>query len=110
MILEPCVTPGSLGNKIGKRWKRISGRLKQIDSGKWGIVWGVSVSHTIYCRTGITWRKPRGTGWRRVKGRLKYVSLGGYGCWGVNRLNNIFFRVGVSPKSPQGRKFYISFK
>ena len=93
---------GSLRNRVGSRWLHIGGKLKQIDSGTFGLVWGVNKHHQIWCRTGITWRKTQGSGWRRVPGGLKYVSLGQFGAWGVNRHDNIYFRYGVWRRRPQG--------
>ena len=85
----------------------------QIDSGPFGIVWGVNRNHQIYCRTGITAKNPRGRGWRRVPGALKYASCGQLGCWGVNKNHQIFNRYGVSRRRPQGgysKRIYIIFK
>ena len=74
----------------------------QIDSGLFGLVWGVNRRHYIYCCTGISRRNPKGTGWRHFGGRLTYVSVGQFGSWGVNRAHQIFFRYGVSRRRPQG--------
>ena len=92
-------------SRVGSRWIHIGGKLKQIDSGTFGIVWGVNRHRNIYCRTGITWRNPKGRGWRHVGGKLKYVSAGSLGVWGVNKRNQIFFRYGVSRRRPQGTSF-----
>ena len=94
----------STRNRAGSRWIRIPGGLKQIDSGNFGIVWGVNRHNHIWCRTGIRWNRPQGTGWRRVPGGLKYVSVGERGVWGVNRANHIYFRRGVTRGTPQGEK------
>lgn len=74
----------------------------QIDSGMYGVVWGVNRLHMIYCRYGITWKKPEGTKWIRVPGKLKYVSGGEFGIWGVTKGGYIFFRYGSRWKKPQG--------
>lgn len=87
----------------GSRWKRVSGNLMQIDSGSFGIVWGVNKNHHIFCRIGVTVRNPRGQGWARVPGSLKHVSCGQLGCWGVNRYRQIWFRYGVRRRTPQGK-------
>ena len=99
-----CRYKGSTRNRVGKRWIQIGGRLKQIDSGPFGIVWGINRHHNIYCRIGITWRNPKGRGWRHVGGKLKYASAGEFGIWGVNRYNNIYFRYGVTRRRPQGKE------
>lgn len=92
-------------NRRGRRWIRVSGRLRQIDSGPRGIVCGVTTSQTIYCRTQITHSALTGRGWTRVSGRLKYISCGDYGYWGVSRQNNIYFREGVSRSNLRGSRW-----
>ena len=49
----------------------------------------------------------KGTGWMRIEGNLKYVSCGEYGCWGVNKQGNIYFRMGVSPTTPSGTQWAV---
>ena len=93
---------GSMLNRVGTRLLHIPGKLMQIDSGPFGVVWGVDVHLNIFCRTGITWRNLQGRGWRRVAGKMKSLSCGQYGCWGVNADDRIFFRFGVSRRSPYG--------
>ena len=108
ILTSMSIITGSMSNRAGRRWHHIGGRLMQIDSGPFGIVWGVNIRHYIYCRTGITWRNPKGRSWRRVPGRLKYASVGQFGVWGVNRHHNIYFRYGVTRSRPQGmiKKFW----
>ena len=89
-------------NRAGNRWYHIGGKLMQIDSGPFGHVWGINRHHQIWCRTGITWKNPKGRGWRRVPGGLKSVSVGEFGAWGVNRRNYIYFRYGINRRRPQG--------
>ena len=92
-------------NKVGSRWFRIAGSLTQIDSGPFGIVWGVDRSQNVFCRTGITWGNPKGSGWRSVVGKLKYTSCGEFGCWGIRTIAgeiHIMFRYGVSRAKPEG--------
>ena len=76
----------------------------QIDSGPFGIVWGVNRRQNIFCRTGITWRNPKGSGWRPVAGKLNYVTCGEFGCWGVDKSCQIVFRYGISHEKPQGKQ------
>ena len=73
-----------------------------MQSGPYGIVYGVNKNNDIFCRTGISNYNPKGTGWQHIGGKLKYISCGSYGCWGVNAKDQIFFRKGVSPKKPAG--------
>ncbi len=89
----------------GRYWKRVSGRLKQIDSGPRGIVCGENKYDYIYCRLRISSRYRRGRKWVRVPGKLKYISCGEYGYWGVNKANKIYFRQGVSRSNPMGLKW-----
>ena len=92
-------------NRPGRSWYRIDGSLMQIDSGPFGMVYGVNSGRYIFCRTGITWKNPKGSKWRHVPGRLKYVSAGLLGLWGVTYHNYVYFRFGVSRRNPQGIVF-----
>ena len=85
--------------------KLFLGRLKQIDSGPTGIVWGVNRHDDIYCRTGITEEVPQGADWQKIVGKLKYASCGPYGCWGVNSADDIWFREGVTASKCEGTKW-----
>lgn len=75
---------------IGTRWKRISGRLKQVESGPNGALWGVNRYNNIYFRAGITRRNPVGRYWVHVKGRLSHITIGCSGAFGVDRLHRIW--------------------
>jgi hypothetical protein len=95
--------------RLGLRWKRIPGGLKQIDSGPKGVVCGLNSGNNIYCRLGISSRVPWGKRWLHIPGKLKYISCGDYGHWGVNRGNKIYFRIGVTRSRPAGIRWkYIS--
>ena len=65
--------------------REVSGRLKQIDVGPYGV-WGVNSRDDIYQR--------RGARWTRVSGKLKDISVGRNSAWGVNSRNDIFRRIG----------------
>ena len=91
--------------RLGYSWKRIPGRLVQIDSGPKGIVCGVNNNQNIYCRLGISYRYKYGRAWLHVPGKLKYISCGDYGHWGVNKADKIYFRLGVSRSRPGGVKW-----
>ena len=69
-------------------WKIIGGQLMELDVSPADIVWGVNSGHNIYLRQGSVW-KP-------ISGSLKHVSVGSSGVWGVNRLDYIYYRNGVS--------------
>ena len=91
--------------KRGSMWKHIGGKLKQIDSGPFGIVCGVNGGDQIYCRGGISPKVRGGRNWINVPGRLMYISCGLYGHWGVNKAWKIYFRYGVKPTRPQGTRW-----
>ena len=97
----------TLSNPKGSSWRKIAGKLIQVDSGPFGIVCGVNRHHYIYCRKGISLNTPQGTDWVRVPGALKYVSCGIYGCWGVNNANQIWFLDGVPPQNGAGSKSWV---
>ena len=91
-------------NRAGSGWTKVGGSLMQIDSGPFGVVYGVSKLHRIWYRTGITWYNPKGSGWVRVQGSLKYISVGQFGAWGVTNQNAIYFRYGITRSKPQGKR------
>jgi hypothetical protein len=84
-------------NPDGTSWKEIPGkRLKQIDSGPNGIVFGVNADYEIYCRTGIEDGNPFGTQWQSILGKLKYISCGVLVCWGVTEHDAVWYLSGVT--------------
>ena len=92
-------------NRVGRKWIYIPPlRLKQIDSGPFGIVYGVDKKkRQVYCRIGITWSRPSGQAWRRIgTEKMKSVSAGLYGVWATNEYHRIYFRIGVTRTKPQG--------
>ena len=79
------------------------GKLKQIDSGPAGIVYGVDSKGDVWCRAGITEASPTGNAWKEVAGRkLKYISCGIFGCWGLSANDDISFRSGVTASRCEG--------
>ena len=76
-------------------WKKIPGLLTHISTGGAGT-WGVNRGQYIYYYTGRTWK--------RVSGRLKQIDSGppGIVC-GVNKIDNIYCRKGVSPSIKYGK-------
>ena len=90
---------------FGTRWKRVGGRLKQIDSGPKGIVCGVSRLNKLFCRLQICRRAPYGRRWIYVSKKFTYVSIGDYGYWALNPAGQIYFREGVTRSRPQGYKW-----
>ena len=57
----------SRSNPVGSKWRRIPGKLKQLEAGQYGQVWGVNRVGHIYVRTGVSQQTPWGRGWKRVK-------------------------------------------
>lgn len=98
-----CLFKGSTYGRPGFSWDLVPGKLMQIDSGIFRVVWGLNRYHQVFYRTGITWNRLKGTRWRFLRGlRLKYLSISQFGVWGVNRNYHIFFRR-ITPKSLQGK-------
>ena len=91
-----------MGNKLGSSWSQIVGKLIQIDSGPYGVVYGINSGHMVFYRAGITDSNPKGTSWTIVPGTLNYISCGIYNCWGVNA-NTVFVRTEVSRQTPAGK-------
>lgn len=93
-------------NGYGNYWKEVPGLLKQIDSGPFGIVYGVNQSNEIFCVNGITKISPRGKGLSHVGGyKFKHVSCGLYGCWAIKLDNSLSFRTGVTAINCVGRSW-----
>lgn len=63
--------------KLGTKWKRIPGKLVQIESGPDGAVFGINADGMVFTRDGVTRRTPVGGSWKRV-GRtpLAGISVG----------------------------------
>lgn len=78
-------------NPMGSIWENVDGILTQLDSGRKGIICGVSRHSNIYRRQDITELNPTGTKWQRLPGRLNYISCNDYGCWGKNKRNDVYF-------------------
>ena len=75
---------------VGTRWRHIGGRLKRVEAGPNGVVWGVNKRDYIYFRAGITRRNPIGRHWVSVRGRLNYVAAGCSGVYGVSRNQQVW--------------------
>ena len=88
---------------IRGKWQRISGGLKHISSGQAGV-WGTTGSGSIYFRTSVTARRPKGRYWKRVSGKLKQIDSGPRGIvCGVNKQNKIYCRSQISQRYKRGR-------
>ena len=87
---------------VNGKMRKVGGRLIHVSSGEAGV-WGVSRSHRIYIRRGISPRRKSGTGWSSVSGKLKQIDSGPFGIvCGVNRQRNIYCRRGITRKRPRG--------
>ena len=94
-------------NPVGDRWIHIHGSLKQIDSGLFGIVYGVNVHNDVFCMAGITEAKPSGMEFQYVEigHKFKYVSCGGFGCWAIKPDNSTSFRTAVTAENCMGNSW-----
>ena len=81
------------------------GLLKQVDSGPFGMVYGVNANKSIYCRVGVTKENPKGISWKKIPGKLNYVACGLYGCWGLDPLNAIWFLPRVNAEKCEGKSW-----
>ena len=113
-------------NKVGKismKWNKVGGKLKQVSVNNYdgkitktlirkllkrfsktaptktvshGAMWGLNEEDFVY------FRPNKSVAWQRVPGNLKQVEIGPLGVFGVNKLNDIFYRVGThtNPSSP----------
>ena len=55
-------------NPGGRQWKKVVGKLVQVDSGPLGSVCGVSVTDAIFCKIGSD---PIRSKWTWIRGRLR---------------------------------------
>ena len=84
-------------NSLGTRWRHIGGRLKQVESGPNGVVWGVNRHNQIFFRAGVTRRNPVGRRWHYIRqGRLRHISVGCTGVYGLSTNGQIWkYRGGI---------------
>jgi hypothetical protein len=75
----------SSSNPQGTKWVGYSnGLLRQISSGNFGVLWGVSLKNTSVYHHGDEWIDFDET--------CSWVSCGGFGCWIVNVNGSASFR------------------
>ncbi|KAM5132381.1 fish-egg lectin-like [Mantella aurantiaca] len=87
-------------------WMMVTGLLKQVDAGGDKFLSGVNTKDNIYClRQSCTISRSSAVSFTQLEGSLKYYSCGPVGCWGVNSVNNIFFRHNVNPSACQGTQW-----
>uniref|UniRef100_A0A4W5PJA5 Uncharacterized protein n=1 Tax=Hucho hucho TaxID=62062 RepID=A0A4W5PJA5_9TELE len=72
----------SIYKYVAGNWVQVAGSLKQLDAGGDQFVVGVNINDTPYCRThSATVGMP---------GSVKYYSCGPFGCWAVNKNDDIY--------------------
>jgi hypothetical protein len=76
----------------GYKWKKIPGRLNQIEAGKYGQAYGLTKTGYMYVRTGVTQRRPWGQGWKRISTRKmwSHVSIGIGVVYSLDATKNLF--------------------
>ncbi|XP_056399722.1 fish-egg lectin-like isoform X2 [Hyla sarda] len=88
------------------KWKSVTGLLKQVDAGGDKFLAGVSSQDKVVCLSpSCTDSKSSIVTFTSLDGALKYYSCGPFGCWGVNNVNDIFFRNDVTPGKCDGSKW-----
>ncbi|XP_064795411.1 fish-egg lectin-like [Oncorhynchus masou masou] len=90
----------SIYKYVGGNWVQAAGSLKQLDAGGDQFVVGVNINHTPNCRTRSATVGYKGPGsplpWTRLPGAVKYSSCGPFGCWAVNKNDNIYLMSNVN--------------
>ncbi|XP_069599024.1 fish-egg lectin-like [Ranitomeya imitator] len=88
------------------QWKSVTGLLKQVDAGGNIFLGGVNYQNCVFCLSqSCTSSKASMVTFTSLDGSLKYYSCGPFGCWGVNSVNNIFFRQNVTPDVCEGSQW-----
>ena len=84
-------------------WRMVPGvKLKQIDAGFGGSVWGVANDSRVYKRTGINHEEPYGKTWLYENAKIKSVTTGLKGVFGVAKNDRVVY------KRSKYRTFFIS--
>ncbi|XP_035262099.1 fish-egg lectin-like [Anguilla anguilla] len=91
---------------VGANWVQVGGLLKQVDAGGDQFVAGANMNDNIYCLgrdPTVEFRNSASPApWNLLPGLLMYYSCGPNGCWGVNSLQDIYLRTGVTPATCSG--------
>ncbi|CAB1346236.1 unnamed protein product [Coregonus sp. 'balchen'] len=95
------ITVGPAGiwgvNKEDSIYKYVAGLLKQLDAGGNQFMVGVNMDDTPFCLTSsatVGYKGPGSpTSWTRLPGAVKYYSCGPFGCWAVNKNDDIFLMI-----------------
>ncbi|XP_073425972.1 fish-egg lectin-like [Dendrobates tinctorius] len=87
-------------------WVNVAGSLKQIDAGGDKFISGANSLDWIYCLNQVdTLSKATVLPFVQLDGALKYFTCGPYGCWGVNSINDIYYRHDVQPSNCRGSRW-----
>ncbi|CAB1347418.1 unnamed protein product [Coregonus sp. 'balchen'] len=92
------ITVGPAGiwgvNKGDSIYKYVAGLLKQVDAGGNQFIVGANMNDTPYCLTSSATVGYKGPGspipWTGLPGAVKYYSCGPFGCWAVNKNDDIY--------------------
>ena len=89
-------------NQFFHTWKVINGtnQITQIDSGN-DETWATGPTQTL---NRANYMLQNGN-WVPVDGYISRVTVGESGVWGANREYNVFFREGITPSKPIGKKW-----
>uniref|UniRef100_A0A8C7K3X7 Fish-egg lectin n=1 Tax=Oncorhynchus kisutch TaxID=8019 RepID=A0A8C7K3X7_ONCKI len=81
-------------NKADSIYKYVAGSLKQVDAGGNQFIVGVYMKDTSFCLTSSATVGYKGPSsplpWTGLPGSVKYSSCGPFGCWAVNKNDDIF--------------------
>ncbi|XP_071804386.1 uncharacterized protein [Asterias amurensis] len=99
----------SVCSSMGAEWRRIGSGLVQISVGSGGV-WGVTPGGYVYYREdtfGDHDSDAGGSHWSQISGRLlKYISSSDM-IYGVNSVDEIVYRQGVSSFTPKGAGWQV---
>ncbi|CAB4026060.1 Hypothetical predicted protein [Paramuricea clavata] len=92
-----CICPrNNVTRQFSHKWKAVkgTGAITQIDSGG-GRTWATRIDNEYIFAL-------QNGAWTQVDGLLSHATVGKSGVWGLNKDDEIFFRLGVTPDTPSG--------
>ncbi|KAH0631329.1 hypothetical protein JD844_005617 [Phrynosoma platyrhinos] len=95
---------------MGGNLEKVSESFQQIDAGGDLFVAGVKSNYQPVCLSSAEFltMKPSslpGLTWTNMDWEMKFLTCGLKGCWGVNRVDAVYFRVGIQPHRCQGNRW-----
>uniref|UniRef100_A0A8C7K3K5 Fish-egg lectin n=1 Tax=Oncorhynchus kisutch TaxID=8019 RepID=A0A8C7K3K5_ONCKI len=79
---------------VAGNWVKAEGLLKQLDAGGEQFIVGANMNDTPFCLTRSATVGYKGPGsplpWTGLPGAVKYYSCGPFGCWAVNKNDDIY--------------------